>query len=437
MGFLAERREPRRRFRAWARRAGRLTVLALAALLALWIGIHRTTWLGPALAEGARALLGPGPVAWVEDVAYGIDDWYNRWRYGDRPPESFWKVPSSRPPAGPRPAAARAQPEAGPAAPVPDAAPGAAPFAPRPFVPPFSEVATGADGIWVAVPDADDPAVPVAICKTVVHPDRRRSFAGLAVVAVDLRALDLHLVAGFEEPDSPRVPRVERQGLVSPEHRGDLVAAFNGGFRATHGHYGMMLGGKTFLPPRQWGCTLAKYGDGALELASWPALQAGEPRMAFYRQMPPCLVEAGEIHKGLRYDEYAKGWGATVSGDTIIRRSALGLDEARQILFYGLGEAMSAPAIALGMKAAGAHAVAELDVNHAYPRFLFYGRREDGGGPRAVAALIPAIEFHPAQYVGQASPRDFFYLTRRRQQAARRPGQGPPQRIATRAGSPG
>src|SRR5690242_21516510 len=98
--------------------------------------------------------------------------------------------------------------------------------------------------------------------KGVVHPDPKRNFAAIAVVAIDLKRVDLHLVAGTQEPASDKVPADHRPGIVPKEAFGDLIAAFNGGFKAIHGHWGMMLGGETFVAPRDVGCTTALYKDG-------------------------------------------------------------------------------------------------------------------------------------------------------------------------------
>jgi hypothetical protein len=191
---------------------------------------------------------------------------------------------------------------------------------------------------------------------------------------------------------------------------------FNGGFKATHGQYGMMVGDVELLTPRDIACTFARYRDGTYGIATWSSMKADRDKLSYYRQTPPCLVEDGEVHKAL--GEHAKGWGATVSGDTVIRRSALGLSEDRQTLYYGLGEAMTAEAIAIGMKAAGAHWAAELDVNYSYPRMLFYERPAPEQLPIAKSAIIPAIDFTRYDYVANASPRDFFYLTRSNRKAA-------------------
>ena len=76
-------------------------------------------------------------------------------------------------------------------------------FSPAPFGAPHPDVASEADGIWVAVPDPGRVGASTRVYKTMVHPDARRSFAGLAVVAIDLRAYELHLVAGTREPRVP------------------------------------------------------------------------------------------------------------------------------------------------------------------------------------------------------------------------------------------
>ncbi len=388
---MAGRRDKERKPRRWWRWLGRLALAGAVLVVGLWIAVHRIPWLGPAIADGIRAVLGPAPVAWLEDVAYGIQDRVNLWRYEGEPPKTFWDAP--------------------PALPDPAASPPA--FEVARFAPPFPEVATPADGIWLAMPPASEGADVVAY-KSIVHPDPRRGFAALAVVAMDMKALDLHLVAGTSEPFSMTVPQADRPGLVPAAHAQHLFAAFNGGFKATHGQYGMFLDGVEFLPPRDIGCTFARFRDGSYRIATWTRMKGEAAQMRYYRQTPPCLVEDGKIHDTLAYQEYAKGWGATVSGDTIIRRSAIGLDREGKVLFYGLGEAMTAQALAKGMAAAGAYAAAELDVNYSYPRFLLYEHPEPGKPPIAASAIIPAIDFTKWQYVGQASPRDFFYLTRQR-----------------------
>ncbi|MBM4358343.1 MAG: phosphodiester glycosidase family protein [Deltaproteobacteria bacterium] len=387
--------------RRWRRRLALAGGLLAALTAGVWYGVNHTSWMGPLVADGLRSVLGPRVVAWAEDTAYGLQDRVNRWRYRDAKPKTFWEPPPAEPLPLPPPAPSGASDA--PAEPV---------FAPASFTPPFAEVAATGDGTWAAIPDPSDPASTPLLFRALVHPDARRGFAALAVVAIDRESTALHLVAGTTEPESPRVPRTERPGAILSEHHSSLVAAFNGGFKATHGQYGMLLDGKEYLPPIDYSCTLVHYRDGRVSIAPWSILKgSGIGDMLFYRQTPPCLVQKGEVEKVVESTgEYSKGWGATVSGETVIRRSSIGISEDGRTLFYGIGDAMTAQSLARGMKAAGAHSAAELDVNYSYPRFLLYTRSE-GAPPRATSSIIPSVDFTKDQYVSP-SPRDFFYLTR-------------------------
>jgi hypothetical protein len=378
-----------------------------ASVPVLWLAIHEIPWLGPALADGTRAVLGPRPVAWAEDVAYDVQDRFDRWRYKDAKPKTFWEVPSGSAALPVTPIPAAVAPDGGA---TPDAPAELQTFPPSPFAPPIAAVASEGDGSWIPVKDSGSPVM----FKTLVHPDPKRSFAAVAVVAVDLRRVDLHLVAGTQEPASDKVPADHRPGVIPKEAFGDLVGAFNGGFKATHGHYGMMIEGDTFIPPRDIGCTVALYKDVSIRIRTWPAVKETVAEMIGYRQAPPCLVEQGKVNTALENVEYNRNWGATVSGETVIRRSAVGLDRSGRVLFYGLGEAVTAQALARGMRAVGAEDAAQLDVNYSYPRFLFFDKAEGESPPKVGSALIPGIKYLRTEYVGGAEVRDFFYLTRKR-----------------------
>ena len=59
--------------------------------------------------------------------------------------------------------------------------------------------------------------------------------------------------------------------------------------------------------------------------------------MRWWRQTPICMIDEGKEHPALHFDKY--GWGAsTVSGTTVIRRSAMGLSRDRRLLFVGIGD---------------------------------------------------------------------------------------------------
>jgi hypothetical protein len=382
------------------RALGILAAAGVVGVVALWIAIHRYPPLATFLVDGVRAVVGPKPIAVAEDIAYGIQDRINRWRYKDAPPTTYWEVTPSASASG--------------ALPVPSSSGSGAPaagFAPAPFAPPYPGVATPGDGTWIPVPAPQDPGAPPVLFKALVHPDPKRSFAVVAVVAIDLTRVDMHSAPGFGEPKSSAMTREQRPGLIPQEHYLGLLAAFNGGFQAQHGQWGMMVGGVTLLPPRPIGCTVARYKDGSMRVAVWKRIADTEPEMAYYRQTPPCLIEDGRINPAAQLEKNT-GWGATVDGDTIIRRSGFGLDESGKIGFYVMGDALSAGTLAKALHVAGAKDAAQLDVNFAYPRFFFFDGNQTAP-PRITQPLAPLPNWKPDEYVTKAEFRDFFYLTRK------------------------
>ncbi len=396
------------------RRRRRLFVglgITAAVPVCMWGALHAFPGFGPAMADGARSVLGPGAVAWAEDTVYGIEDRIKRVVYRNAPPKTYWEEPAA---TAPSPALAKA--EGAPGQPGEEGAKGEAKpaeFAPANYEAPFPKVASPSDGRWIPIVDPADPAGAPAMFKSLVHPDPRRSFAAVAVVAIDLSRVDLTMVLGTVEPRSQAVSREQRPGVIPRERFDTLLAAFNGGFKAEHGHYGAMLDGQTLIAPRDTSCTVALYKDSSIEIRTWPVVRDRAGDMTGYRQTPPCLVEQGQIHERLLQAEESKGWGAAVGGETVIRRSSIGLSSDHKTLFYGFGDSVSAGSLARAMKAAGSEDAAQLDVNGMYPRFLFYGRTPPGGTPQVSSALVPDVPFVRSEYVGRPEGRDFFYLTRK------------------------
>lgn len=370
--------------------------------IVLWIAIHRVPWLGPALADGVRAVVGPVPVAWAEDVAYGWQDRVNRWRHGKDAPHTYWEVPANGDVVA-----------SGVPAPVSssgDATPSNPSFPPKSFEAPHPHVASPGDGVWVPIRGRAEVGQTIAMVKTMVHPDFERPYTVLALVAMDLAKIQLQAAAGTFEPRDPTFPSELRTGKVPPQRLDTLIAAFNGGFQTIHGGYGMMIDGHRIGEPRKDACTVGIYVDGSIRIRSWSTIEPETGEMVAYRQTPRCLVEQGVRHPDLE-NRYNTSWGAVVNGGTLIRRSALGISEDGKVLFFGMGDSLTARSLADGMKAAGAHDVAQLDVNHVFPRFVFFGQSR--GKLEAVEPLCPGFSFSPGDYVTAPMARDFFYVTSR------------------------
>lgn len=247
--------------------------------------------------------------------------------------------------------------------------------------------------------------------KTLLHPDSSRSWAELFVVAVDLRTVAVMPVMGYQEPrtDKKEAEGYERLAKIPKDHYGALLAAFNGGFMAEHGKYGVYFDDILFLDPKDDACTLVQYEDGSFEVATWSKIKSGFERMEWFRQAPNCMVEGGEMHPALKLHR-ARKWGATLDGNTVIRRSAVGLSEDKQILYVGISNHTNAKVMALGMHHAGAETVAQMDVNWSYPKFVTY---EPVDGQLKPIALAKGFEFEDDLYLRKRSMRDFFYVTRK------------------------
>jgi hypothetical protein len=408
-----------RRFWLWL--GGAVTALGFA--LALVLVMHRATWAGPALANGLRTLFGDRAVARLEETWAGVQDRAMRLMRGSEPPRRL----EDALPEGPTPANA-ARPalpvvDAGPpvadaglrvmdaALPVETTPPSPAGFDVEAIVPPFPGVAAPHDGRWFPIVDPERPAAPPLMYRTLIHPDPERSYSELFVVTMPASEIVLRLVAGTQEPesDSPELARLEPRGLIAPEDSPRLLAAFNGGFRARHGRHGMITGGVILVPLRDGLCTISGDTGPGVRIGTWRHGDVVEPG-AWYRQTPPCMLEDGVMHPGLA-DPASRKWGATLEGETVIRRSALAVDREGRRIYVGVSNFTTGRALALGMQSVGGWTVAQLDVNWSYPKILMFPR--DVAGIRRAASVFEGFLFHRDEMVRRPSERDFFYVVRR------------------------
>ncbi|HMJ15479.1 MAG TPA: hypothetical protein VK524_28885 [Polyangiaceae bacterium] len=289
-------------------------------------------------------------------------------------------------------------------------------FPPPDFAPPFPRSAKPGDGKWVALGDSSAGdfagAEPHLLFSTVVHPHEVSRFISVSVIAVDLTRAALELVPGTEDPEAPQVPASERTGLIPAEHHASALAVFNGGYQTPHGRWGVMVEPNVFVPPRLEGCTLALYRDGSARIATWPALAATQKDMLAFRQTPPCLVEQAELHPDLKAWR-ERAWGGRVPNVKTRNRSAVGVDRTGRVLFYGYGDEAGAALLGEGMRMAGAHAAAQLDINYYWTRFLLIGKKKPAAPLQITSSLAPKMQYQKRGYVAVAEKRDFFYVRRR------------------------
>jgi hypothetical protein len=368
------------------------------------MAVHRVPWLGPLVADSLRALVGKEAVTQLEEWAYAAEDRYNRVARSREVPKAYWQVGSS----SSAPAVLSS---------ARSVSTSALTFRPQDVGPMHRNWSAPGDGAWVPIPNGRRRGAPTGLYKTLLHPDKNRSWAELFVVAVDLERVDLHMVLGYQEPVATTREGLQRlahrtparPALIPPQDHPLLLAAFNGGFKTEHGNYGVMTDGVIVVAPRKRCCAFALLRDGTVRVRSWERLEGELGQMIWYRQGPSCMVEDGKLHPGL-LNPNTMSWGATLDGDTVIRRSAVGIDAAGRVLYVAITNSTTARALAEGMKYAGAFHVAQLDVNWSYPKFVLFESAEGSAGELKAVPLAPGFELNDSEYTRTRSMRDFFYL---------------------------
>jgi hypothetical protein len=321
---------------------------------------------------------------------------------------------------------------------------------PAPLEPLITDPAVEGEGRWI--PIVDDPFVnqypgaPPAFYQTFLRADPEREFTRVYVTIWDPRQVQLGMVAGTVEPESATGQR--GAGIIPRDDRTlrHLVGAFNGGFQALHGEFGMMADDRVYLPPKPWAATVAVFADGRVGMGSWPApdwrgnryderlanRQIPEDMVAF-RQNLTSVVEDG------RYNPWERWyWGAAprnAEEQTLTTRSGLCLtDEGFMGYFWSQGtgpEALGA-AMLRARCARGLH----LDMNSAHcgfelfrpiapgespPRLPHRPRADsefEGAFPRTEGWRLRARRAvrsmaMPFPRYAERDGRDFFYLTLR------------------------
>jgi hypothetical protein len=302
------------------------------------------------------------------------------------------------------------------------------------------------EGKWRAL--VDDPHVrtlpdgrPV-FYQTFLSPDPERSFARVYLTLWDPRIVQLHIVAGTEEPVSATGETGKGAIPRKPETLKRLVGAFNGGFQAMHGEFGMMAEGRVYLPPKPWAATVAVFDDGRVGLGSWPgpkdkraafdeARAVGEipAGMVAFRQNLTMLVEDDHFNPWGRW-----WWGAApkqASAQTLTQRSAI-CNTRDGFMIYAWGDSSSPEALGAALLRARCVRAMHLDMNAGHSGMELYnvlapaearmevGKKEPYRYEGQLADLpgyvlrarkaVTAMGMLLPRYI-RPDPRDFFYLT--------------------------
>ena len=240
-----------------------------------------------------------------------------------------------------------------------------------------------------------------------VRPDPERNYSIVSIVKIDQKSLAIGSVAGIKEPGgklgNPGPGKVPDDIVQSDS----LVAAFDGGFQYHDGKYGMMAGGKTYVPLRDGLGAVVGYRDGSIRVLKYFSdLSLGDD-VAFIRENGPMLIENGAITTH-RVDSI-EIWGA-MAGDSIYTwRSGIGVDADGEALFAA-GNGLSPQTLGEALKEAGAVNAVQLDINPFWVRFNIFNPL--GGGKYDSFPLAKGMADGQISYLTGYS-KDFFYVYKR------------------------
>ena len=267
-----------------------------------------------------------------------------------------------------------------------------------------------------------------------IRTDRERAYTKVFVVLWDPRHLDLHMMSGTREPKTATGETGSGEVPRDPETLASFVGAFNGGFQATHGEFGMMADSVVYLPPKPFAATVARMSDGSTGFGTWPNDEAIPESIVSFRQNLTPLVMDDKVNPYQR-----SWWGGVPPGwEDATRTVRTGLCLTQEgFAGYFYGSSIDATHLALAMQGARCQYGLQLDMNPGHTGFEFYrvgkksslpelGRKLDnqwearGEVPgnaqwefmgRRMIRYMNLMHF--PRYVRTQS-RDFFYLTERR-----------------------
>lgn len=269
---------------------------------------------------------------------------------------------------------------------------------------------------------------------TFLRPDTERQYTQVFITLWDPRQLELATMSGTREPKT--ATGETGPGLVprNPERIGRLVAAFNGGFQAAHGEFGMMAANVVYLPPKPYAATVARLRDGSTAFGTWPDdEQIPEEVVDFRQNLTPMIMD------GVVNPYHRTWWGGVPPGwEDATRTVRTGLClTAENFVAYFYGSSIDADHLATTMKQARCQYGVHLDMNPGHTGLEFYRVAPKGQLPKLGHAMDSQWEaqgpltgldgwdfmgrrmirlmnlMHFPRYVRTES-RDFFYLTRRR-----------------------
>jgi len=225
----------------------------------------------------------------------------------------------------------------------------------------------------------------------------RTADGGLVTVATFLGPVRFVLHDGSADPGP--VAGVRAGPVVSSAERGQLLAAFNGGFKLSAGAGGYMQEGHVISALRPGLASLVIDRSGRARIGVWgsgvPAL--GEAVYSVRENLQPLVLNGRPTPAAADWTV----WGASLGGGAYVARSAVGQNAAGDLMYAASMSAVPAD-LASALASRGARIAMELDIN---PEWVQMDAASKPGGPLRVE--VPG-QYRPADQYLVGWTRDFF-----------------------------
>ncbi len=233
--------------------------------------------------------------------------------------------------------------------------------------------------------------------QTVALPD------GTTVRVIRFRAhqVHFHLHDGSQDPPAgTAVLPADAGPTISSTEAPSLLAAFNGGFKATVGAGGTEIDGQVLTPlvTGMASFVIDAAGQGSIGVWGQPGFPPSTGQGLSVRQnLPPLVLQGAPAANAGTW----AAWGATITDLSTVARSALGEDASGDLLYAASASALPID-LAQALVDAGAVIGMELDIN---PDWVQADVASAPGG--ALVAAIPG-QYPPANQYQSGWTRDFI-----------------------------
>lgn len=242
----------------------------------------------------------------------------------------------------------------------------------------------------------------IIIAKTFIRPDATRPYAIVYLVKMDMKKLGIGTQAGTYYPGGTH--GVYGPGVIPEniQHSNILLAAFNGGFQERDGHFGMIVGNKTYVPLRMNMPALILYKNGSIRFINYTG-QALPSDVLAVRQNGPYLIKNGLITNFVK--QGVDTWGRTITDSMYTWRSGLGITKKGNLI-YAVGNSLVPSTLAEALLSAGSVNAIQLDINPPWVRFFLY--QSKGNGEYTSFPLLTSMQ-GGKEYLSRYN-KDFFYV---------------------------